>query len=155
MRLLAIFGTRPELIKLAPVVRALRATSDGLDLRICATAQHRDLVDPLLRLFDITPDIDLDVMRPDQSLSDVIRDVIGGLAPIIGRDRPDWVMVQGDTSSTLAAGSFSLSPANHTLPHPVSNCPVFSRAGRVGTEAAFFCSGVGPEILPVVTSSTF
>lgn len=110
MKVLVVFGTRPEVIKLAPVLRALGAAPRTFDVRVCVTAQHRDLLDPLLRLFDIRPDIDLDVMRAAQSPADVIARVLAGLSPLLDRHQPaapewipDWLVVQGDTTTTLAA----------------------------------------------------
>jgi UDP-N-acetylglucosamine 2-epimerase (non-hydrolysing) len=111
MNVLVVFGTRPELIKLAPVVRAMRQSPSVFDVRICTTAQHRDLLDPLLALFDIRPDVDLDVMRTDQSPAEVVARVISGLAPVLSPARsserdawaPDWVIVQGDTTTTMSA----------------------------------------------------
>jgi len=115
MNVLVVFGTRPELIKLAPVLRAMRGDPSAFDVRVCATAQHRDLLAPLLKLFEIRPDVDLDVMRPDQSPADVVARVVTGLSPLLQRARsgarngwvpdwvPDWVIVQGDTTTTMAA----------------------------------------------------
>ena len=102
MRILFIVGTRPEAIKLAPVIRALRGDSTT-DVRICLTAQHRDLVDDVLRCFEIRADIDLDVMRPDQSLPDLTSVLFRRLDETIQRERPDCVLVQGDTTSAMAA----------------------------------------------------
>jgi UDP-N-acetylglucosamine 2-epimerase (non-hydrolysing) len=107
VNVLVVFGTRPELIKLAPVLRALRAAPDVFQVRVAVTAQHRDLLDPLLALFDIRPDVDLNIMRADQSPADVVARVLTGLAPLLTRARsdwmPDWMIVQGDTTTTLAA----------------------------------------------------
>lgn len=108
MKVLSVFGTRPELIKLAPVLRAFRAAGDAFDVRVCVTAQHRDLLDPLLAFFGVTPDHDLDLMRPDQSLSDITARMIAGLAPVMAREQPDWVLVQGDTTTTMTAALSAL-----------------------------------------------
>ena len=103
MKILCIVGTRPEAVKLAPVIRALRADPAPADVRVCLTAQHRDLVDDVLRHFTIRADIDLDVMRPDQSLPDLTAALFRGLDDLIARERPDCVVVQGDTTSAMTA----------------------------------------------------
>jgi UDP-N-acetylglucosamine 2-epimerase len=101
-QVLSIFGTRPEAIKMAPVIGRLEA-EPGVESRVCVTAQHRQMLDPLLDLFDIHPDFDLDLMRPDQSLVELTRAVLGGLDPVIREVEPDWVLVQGDTTTMMAA----------------------------------------------------
>lgn len=103
MTILCIVGTRPEAIKLAPVIRALRADPASADVRVCLTAQHRDLVDDVLRHFAINADLDLDVMRPDQSLPELTSSLFRSLDHAIARERPDWIVVQGDTTSAMAA----------------------------------------------------
>lgn len=101
-KVLCVLGTRPEAIKLAPVVRAIRA-SDHFRVRLCVTAQHRDLLDPLLKHFDLRPDHDLNLMRPDQTLPELTAAMFGALAPVVAQERPDWVLIQGDTTSALVA----------------------------------------------------
>ncbi len=101
-RLLAIFGTRPEAIKMAPVVARLAAAPE-IDSRVCVTAQHRQMLDQVLTLFDIHPDFDLDLMRPDQPLPDLTAAVLTGLDPVLRDVRPDWVLIQGDTTTAMAA----------------------------------------------------
>jgi len=103
LKVLSIFGTRPEAIKLAPVLRALRAAPQEFESRVCVTGQHRQLLDPVLRLFDIRPDYDLKVMQPDQSLAELTARLLIGLAPMLAREKPDWVLIQGDTTTTLSA----------------------------------------------------
>lgn len=100
MKALLIFGTRPEAIKLAPLVRELRGRS-GIEVRVCATAQHRQLLDQVLSIFEIVPDYDLNLMRPDQSLYDITADGLRGLAPVLTREAPDLVIVQGDATSAF------------------------------------------------------
>ncbi|MEH6651179.1 MAG: UDP-N-acetylglucosamine 2-epimerase (non-hydrolyzing) [Motiliproteus sp.] len=100
-KLLLVFGTRPEAIKMAPVVRALQQVSD-FEVRVCVTAQHREMLDQVLKLFDIEPDYDLDMMRPGQTLTDITAAVIQGLEPILQRYQPDLVLVHGDTTTTFA-----------------------------------------------------
>jgi UDP-N-acetylglucosamine 2-epimerase (non-hydrolysing) len=102
MRVLSVFGTRPEAIKMAPVVRAL-AAAEGIDSRVCVTAQHRGMLDQALALFDIVPDVDLDIMKSNQSLTDITAGVLRGLDGVLATIRPDRVLVHGDTTTTLAA----------------------------------------------------
>jgi UDP-N-acetylglucosamine 2-epimerase (non-hydrolysing) len=100
---LSIFGTRPEAIKLAPVIRELRKRGDRVVSKVCVTAQHRQMLDQVLDLFSIRPDYDLDVMEADQELGPLTRSVLASLEPILEQDRPDWVLVQGDTTTVMAA----------------------------------------------------
>ncbi|HUF17878.1 MAG TPA: UDP-N-acetylglucosamine 2-epimerase (non-hydrolyzing) [Thermoanaerobaculia bacterium] len=102
-KILFVFGTRPEAIKMAPLIRRLREEPDAFDVRVCVTGQHREMLDQVLDIFGITPDFDLQIMRPNQSLSEIVSGVLSGLAPVLEGERPDWVMVQGDTTSTFAA----------------------------------------------------
>lgn len=102
MRVLSVFGTRPEAIKMAPVVNAL-AGADGVDARVCVTAQHREMLDQVLGLFQIRPDYDLDLMKPGQDLTDITANVLHGLKPVLADFAPDLVLVHGDTTTTLAA----------------------------------------------------
>lgn len=102
MKILTIFGTRPEAIKMAPVVRALDGIP-SIDSRICVTAQHRSMLDQVLNLFEITPDHDLNIMRDGQSLSDVTVAVLDRLTPLLAAERPDRVLVHGDTTTAMAA----------------------------------------------------
>jgi UDP-N-acetylglucosamine 2-epimerase (non-hydrolysing) len=102
-QLLFVFGTRPEAIKLAPVVLAARAHG-GFRVSVCVSAQHREMLDSVLAFFGIVPDFDLNLMKPGQTLSDVTRGVLHGLAPVLEQVRPDWVLVQGDTTTAFVAG---------------------------------------------------
>lgn len=101
-RVLSVFGTRPEAIKMAPVVRAL-AESQGFDSRVCVTAQHRQMLDQVLCLFEIQPDYDLDIMQQGQDLFDVTAKSLLGLRDVIRADKPDLVLVQGDTTTCFTA----------------------------------------------------
>ncbi len=103
IKLLIVFGTRPEAIKMAPVVKALQAHSNFFNLKICVTAQHRHMLDQILTLFGIVPDYDLNLMHPGQSLTDITVNVLTGLRDVFRQDRPDRVIVQGDTTTTFAA----------------------------------------------------
>lgn len=101
MKVMVVFGTRPEAIKMAPLVKALQA-APGLQTVVCVTAQHRQMLDQVLRLFEITPEHDLDVMKPGQDLYDITSNILLGLRPVLAAERPDWVLVHGDTTTTLA-----------------------------------------------------
>ena len=100
-RVLVIFGTRPEAIKLAPVIQTLKTRSSDFEVRTCVTAQHREMLDQVLGLFNIVPDIDLDLMQPDQTLSGLAARVFAALDPILALERPDWILVQGDTTTVM------------------------------------------------------
>lgn len=102
-KVLTVFGTRPEAIKMAPVVKELARHPDAFETKVCVTAQHRQMLDQVLDLFDITPNYDLDIMKPGQSLTDVTCNVLQGLAPVLEDFRPDVVLVHGDTTTTMAA----------------------------------------------------
>lgn len=102
MKVLTVIGTRPEAVKMAPVVDQLKR-QPGVDARVLATGQHREMLDQVLAIFDINPDYDLNVMRPGQSPTDVMAAVLTGMQPILHEFNPDWVLVQGDTTSVLAA----------------------------------------------------
>lgn len=102
MRVLTIFGTRPEAIKMAPVVQAL-AAAPGIDSRVCVTAQHREMLDQVLDLFSITPDHDLDLMKPGQDLFDITARALLGLRDVLRAERPDAVLVHGDTTTCFTA----------------------------------------------------
>lgn len=104
-KVLSLIGTRPEAIKMSPIVRALEA-HPGFESKVCLTAQHRDILDQIVDLFGLNADYDLDIMRPGQSLTGVTAAVLEGLAPILESEAPDWVLVQGDTTTAMA-GSLS------------------------------------------------
>jgi UDP-N-acetylglucosamine 2-epimerase (non-hydrolysing) len=100
---LSIFGTRPEAIKMAPVIRELAHHPDNLISKVCVTAQHRQMLDQVLELFGIVPDFDLNLMAANQTPSQVAAAALTGLEPILKEVRPDWVLVQGDTTTVAAA----------------------------------------------------
>lgn len=102
-KVLSIIGTRPEAIKVAPVIKQLEANSHEFESKVLITGQHRELLDPMLDLFRIVPDYDLEVMTPNQTLTDVTCKVLQGMAPILEAERPDWIIVQGDTVTAMAA----------------------------------------------------
>ncbi len=100
---MTVFGTRPDTIKMAPVVRALAAAAPGIVPIVCVTAQHRQMLDDLLALFSIVPDFDLNVMRHDQTITQITTRVLEGMEPVLLQARPDVVLVHGDTSTSTAA----------------------------------------------------
>ena len=102
LRVLTVFGTRPEAIKMAPVVMRL-AASDEIDSKLCVTAQHRQMLDQVLELFDLTPDYDLDLMTQGQDLFDISARSMLGLRDVLRQDRPDLVLVHGDTTTCFTA----------------------------------------------------
>jgi len=101
-RVLVVFGTRPEVIKLAPVIHELRARGDAADLRLCSTGQHREMLDQTLAAFALQPDFDLHVMRAGQHPTDLLSRLLAGLRPVIDDFRPEVIVVQGDTTTVMA-----------------------------------------------------
>ncbi|NMC45406.1 MAG: UDP-N-acetylglucosamine 2-epimerase (non-hydrolyzing) [Chloroflexi bacterium] len=102
IKVLSIFGTRPEAVKMAPVVQAL-ARQPEIESGVCVTAQHREMLDQVLSLFHIDPQIDLNLMRPNQTLAELTANIFNNLDPILEKTNPDWVLVQGDTTTVMAA----------------------------------------------------
>lgn len=103
LTVLSVVGTRPEVIKMAPVVQALERRGDRVRSLVCSTAQHRELLDQALEVFAIEPDFDLDVMEPDQRLAHLTARLVEGLDSVVARARPDWILAQGDTTTVLAS----------------------------------------------------
>lgn len=101
-KILTVFGTRPEAIKMAPLVQAL-AEDKRFEAKVCVTAQHREMLDQVLELFEITPDYDLNLMKVGQSLNDVTASILRELKPVLQEFKPDVVLVHGDTATTFAA----------------------------------------------------
>lgn len=101
-RVLIVFGTRPEAIKMAPIVKAFQATRE-IDVRVCVTGQHREMLDQVLNLFEITPEYDLNIMKPGQDLTDVTTAILQGLKPVFADFKPDRILVHGDTATSFAA----------------------------------------------------
>jgi UDP-N-acetylglucosamine 2-epimerase (non-hydrolysing) len=112
MKVLCVFGTRPDGIKLAPVVRELSSRPD-VDCRICVTGQHREMLAQVLDLFDLRPDWNLDLMRPDQDLAYLTGAALSGASEVLGAFRPDRIIVQGDTTTTFAG---ALAAFYHRIP---------------------------------------
>lgn len=111
-KILSVVGTRPEAIKMAPLIRALDA-DDRFSSSLCVTAQHRQMLDQVLQLFDLTPDFDLDIMKPGQNLSDITGAILGGIGEVFASHRPDLVLVHGDTTTTFAT---TLAAYYHKIP---------------------------------------
>ena len=113
MRVLIIIGTRPEAIKMAPLVMRLRL---DFDVKVCVTGQHREMLDQVLKLFQIIPDYNLNLMKPNQNLANLTGEVLNGVTNILLQDEFDWVLVQGDTTSTMAgamAAFYQKVPVGH------------------------------------------
>jgi|SRR5271157_135169 len=106
MKILSVFGTRPEAVKMAPVIREL-AQTPNIESRVCVTAQHRQMLDQVLNLFKIKPEYDLDLMRDDQSLAELSAAIFMHLDPILSDFKPDWVLVQGDTTTVAITALLS------------------------------------------------
>src|SRR5437870_9722141 len=103
LTVLNVFGTRPEAIKMAPVIMELGKYSNRVRSVICSVAQHREMLDQVLSVFEIKPDYDLDLMQPDQSLSQLTASLFAGLDPIVSEVKPDWMLAQGDTTTGFVA----------------------------------------------------
>jgi UDP-N-acetylglucosamine 2-epimerase (non-hydrolysing) len=101
IKALIIFGTRPEAVKMAPVIKALKSDQEHFTIRICVTAQHRDMLDQVLRIFDIEPDYDLNIFRSGQTLTQITCRALTGLEDVIEEFKPDIVLVQGDTTTVF------------------------------------------------------
>lgn len=102
-KVMLVFGTRPEAIKMAPICHALRAEPESFETLVCVTAQHRQMLDQVLKVFEITPDIDLNLMKPGQDLFDVTASVLLGMRDVLKEQKPDVLLVHGDTTTTLAS----------------------------------------------------
>lgn len=101
LKVITIFGTRPEAVKMAPLVKELQKRPE-IDIKVCVTAQHREMLDQVLELFDITPDFDLNIMRKKQSLTGITTRALKGLEEVFERENPDLILVHGDTTTTFA-----------------------------------------------------
>ena len=102
-RILLVFGTRPEAIKMAPLVKELKANNAVFETKVCVTGQHREMLDQVLRIFDIIPDYDLNIMKPGQDLYDITSKVLLGMRDVLEKSKPDVVLVHGDTTTSTAA----------------------------------------------------
>jgi UDP-N-acetylglucosamine 2-epimerase (non-hydrolysing) len=101
MKILFFFGTRPEAIKLAPLIKELRGHGGNFDVKVCVSGQHREMLDQVLDFFDIVPDADLGLMKPNQDLYGITARGLQGFGKVLKADRPDWLIVQGDTTTTF------------------------------------------------------
>ena len=124
-KILIVFGTRPEAIKLAPVILELRKYPNDFQIKVCVTAQHREMLDQVLELFGIEPDYDLDIMTERQSLSSLTASVLLGVTEVLKKENPDVVFVQGDTTTTFAAAQ-----AAFYLKIPVAHIEAGLRTGN-------------------------
>ena len=102
-KIISVFGTRPEVIKMAKVIKRLEKHTEKIRSIVCVTGQHREMIDPLLKLFDIEPDYDLNIMQEKQSLEYITITVIEELGKIIKKEKPNYLLVQGDTTTSMAA----------------------------------------------------
>ncbi|SCX94052.1 UDP-N-Acetylglucosamine 2-epimerase [Nonlabens sp. Hel1_33_55] len=102
IKILILFGTRPEAIKMAPLVEEFKKRKDKFDVKVCVTGQHREMLDQVLDFFDIVPDFDMDLMKPNQNLYNLTAEILTGLKPILESYRPEFVFVHGDTTTTMA-----------------------------------------------------
>lgn len=101
-KILLVFGTRPEAIKMAPLVLALKANKQQFDAKVCVTGQHREMLDQVLEIFDINPDFDLDLMKHNQELAEITSSILIGVTDVLRKTEPDLVLVHGDTTTTMA-----------------------------------------------------
>ncbi len=124
-RVLFVFGTRPEAIKMAPVIKALKKTSD-IEVLVCVTGQHREMLDQVLQLFSIVPEYDLNIMKPGQGLTEITTGILSGLKPILEEAAPNLVLVHGDTSTTLTT-----SLASYYQRIPVAHIEAGLRTGNI------------------------
>jgi UDP-N-acetylglucosamine 2-epimerase (non-hydrolysing) len=172
-KILFVFGTRPEAIKLCPLIQRLRSQPDAFEVRVCVTAQHRDMLDQVLEAFGVRPDFDLDLMQPGQTLCGITARILGGIETVLNSERPHLVVVQGDTNTTFAAalGAFyrgvpvahieaGLRTGDLRQPFPeemnrvlTSRIAEFHFAPTRGAEAALLHEGVAPERI-FVTGNT-
>ena len=102
-KVLLVFGTRPEAIKMAPLVRKFQKDTINFETKVCVTAQHREMLDQVLDLFDIVPEYDLNLMKPGQDLYDITSNVLLGMKSVLQDFQPDVVLVHGDTTTTSAS----------------------------------------------------
>ena len=112
IKIMSVFGTRPEAIKMAPLVKKLEADPDICSV-LCVTAQHRSMLDQVLDLFELTPDYDLNIMKQNQTLAMITSSVIAGLDEVLEKEKPDLVLVHGDTTTTFSA---ALAAFYHQIP---------------------------------------
>ena len=103
LKVMTVIGTRPEAIKMAPVIKSLTNYPEEIESIVCVTAQHREMLDQALNIFGIVPDYDLNLMNPNQSLSLLTANILTAMDKLITAEKPDWVLVQGDTTTVMVA----------------------------------------------------
>ncbi len=146
IKVLSIFGTRPEAIKMAPVIQELTA-KEGIECKIAVTAQHREMLDQVLELFAIKPDYDLNIMRHGQNPAGITAAVLSGLEPVLEKENPDLVLVHGDTTTTFAA---SLASFYHKIP-----CGHVEAGLRTGDKYAPFPEEINRRLTGVLADYHF
>ncbi len=149
MKLLFVFGTRPEAIKLAPVIKDL-SVRPNFHCKVCVTGQHRELLAQVLELFALRPDWNLEIMRPDQNLAYLTGAALSGIGEILGSFRPDRVIVQGDTTTTFA-GALAAFYHSSSAMSPIFTSP--PRRGR-GTICCAKGSATNESSSPAIPGST-
>jgi UDP-N-acetylglucosamine 2-epimerase (non-hydrolysing) len=147
LRVLVLYGTRPEAIKMAPVVAAIRRRPEHLQALVCTTAQHREMVDQVQELFGLVPDLDLDLMAPRQSLNGLLARAVAALDEVLAERRPDWVLVQGDTTTALAG---ALAAFHRRV--PVGHVEAGLRTGDLGQP---FPEEANRRLVDVVAAAAF
>ena len=110
-KIMAVLGTRPEAIKMCPVIIELKKRKN-VDLYVCITGQHREMLRSVLDIFGVRADCDLDIMKEGQSLADITKAVLDGISEVLEREKPDVVLVHGDTTTAFAASSISFAPSS-------------------------------------------
>ena len=173
VKLLVVLGTRPEAVKLCPLILHLRCRAQDFHVKVCATSQHRSMLEQILRVFQVKPDYDLDVMQPGQSLCQSMARIMSALDPVLEQERPEMVVVQGDTTTTLAgalAAFYHKVPVGHVeaglrtgdLRHPFPeemNRVMASRlsglhfAPTLRAEANLLGEGIAPAAISVTGNS--
>ncbi len=126
-KILTVIGTRPEAIKLAPVLQAFARHGRDIDSRVCVTAQHRELMDQVLGRFGLQVHHDLDIMAPNQTPSDVAAAILVGMQPVLAQEQPDWVVVQGDTT-TAAMAALAAASGGYRVAHVEAGLRTFDRS---------------------------
>ncbi|ETF04371.1 UDP-N-acetylglucosamine 2-epimerase [Advenella kashmirensis W13003] len=125
MKVLTVFGTRPEAIKMAPLVKVLEQQND-IESAVCVTAQHRQMLDQVMDLFEITPQHDLNIMKPGQTLAGITTEILNRIEAVLAKDKPDLILVHGDTSTTFAT---TLAAYYHRI--PVGHVEAGLRTGNI------------------------
>ena len=131
IKVLVVFGTRPEAIKMAPLCHALQVDNGAFETKICVTGQHREMLDQVLELFEITPHIDLNIMKNGQDLTDITSKILVGMRDVFREHKPDLVLVHGDTTTTFATTT--------TIPATTTDTPTTTLTTQRFTYLCKFC----------------